>query len=102
MNGIRVPVEINENDHYRGLHIACINPEDGHVEWALAFDTYKGMDHMDAFLGETIDKKSGLYIKNGWVIAAACKDECTKSLHTRAKIWFTCMGSAEIQSLTYR
>ena len=40
INDIPVQVEKNTNGHDRGLHIVVINPGDGHICLAKAFDTY--------------------------------------------------------------
>ncbi len=41
VDGRDVEMMPNENGHYRGLHIAIINPYTGKVEVARVFDTYK-------------------------------------------------------------
>ena len=65
-------MEENEEGHYRGLHIVIINPKTGIVENAKVFDTYKSSDEFDDFIS------SG--IPYGYIIVAACKDECSRRL----------------------
>ena len=36
------------------------------------------------------------------IIIAACKDECTRNLSEKAKLWFCNFGGSEIQNLKYR
>ena len=50
MNGTKVEVTPNENDNYRGLHVAVINKEDGTIESAQVFDTYESSENLDAFI----------------------------------------------------
>ena len=94
LNGSKVEVEKNEHGHYRGLHIVIINPTNGKVEFAKAFDTYKSRVAFDVFIGK--------YIPKGHIIVAACKDECYTNLSHNAQRWFANMGSKEISNLEYR
>ena len=86
VNGAEVDPEKNENDHFRGLHVALINPHDGEVSWAQVFDTYKESTKLDAFIKT--------YIPEGYIIVAACKDDCVTELSEEAKKWFEDMGSS--------
>ena len=45
----------NENGHYRGLHIAIINPNNGRIHQARVFDTYKTSDAFDNFIYESVE-----------------------------------------------
>lgn len=72
-----------------------IDPHNGKVEHAQAFDTYKSSAELDDFI-------KCQYIHDGHVIAAACKDDCASSLSDFAKSWFEGMGSEEIRELKYR
>ena len=71
---------MNENNHYRGIHIVLINPENGRVESAKVFDTYKSSKIFDQFIEDGIP--------DCYIVIAACKDEGTKSLSTKAIEWF--------------
>ena len=62
----------NEKHQFRGLHIAVVNPENGEVETAQVFDTYKTSHQLDHFIHDGIPK--------GYIIIAACKDDCAKNL----------------------
>ena len=74
--------------------MVVINPFNGKTEYAKVFDTFKSGYDFDKF----IDKG----IPDGYVIAAACKDECRTNLSMKAKVWFAKMGSEEIMNLKYR
>ena len=41
-------------------------------------------------------------VQDGWIVAAACKDECTRHLPLKGKTWFQRMGSKEIANLKFR
>ena len=58
------------------------------------FDTYKTSKGLDNYIRKGIPE--------GWVVVAACEDECTTQLSQLAKNWFIDMGSMEIQNLKYR
>ena len=47
-----VSVNINENNHYRGLHIVLVNPINFQVDFAKCFDTYKSPEDLDSFIEE--------------------------------------------------
>ena len=68
INEIVVDMDVNENGHFRGLHIVVINPKNGKAKCGAVFDTYKSSE---AFLGWI--KK--IHFNVGDIIAAACKDE---------------------------
>lgn len=80
VNGETVVVEQNENDHFRGLHIVIINPKNGKIELASVFDTYESSDVLDGFIGKAK--------MDGFIIVAACKDECVRHLSFAVKKWF--------------
>ena len=95
IDGEPVKFPKNENGHDRGLNIVCINPSDCGVFVAEVFDTYKLSEKFDKF----IDSNKA---PEGCIVVAACKDECTRKLSTKAKFWFSSMGSSEIGKLKYR
>ena len=35
-------------------------------------------------------------------MVAACEDDCTRALSDKAKDWFKCMGSKEIEKVDFR
>ena len=89
-----MPVMKNESGHFRGLHIVVINPDDGKVFFAKCFDTYKTCKGFDRFI---------LYgAPPGFIVIAACKDDCVTFLSQDAKKWFGIMGSSAIYELSYR
>lgn len=45
-----VKIKKNENGHYRGLHLVVINPHNGKVELAEAFDTHKSRVDFNIFI----------------------------------------------------
>ena len=77
INNIPVIVQKNEHNHYRGLHIVVINPSNGKVEMAKVFDTYKTSNAFDNFIDERIP--------HGYVVIAACKDDCVTKLSRKGK-----------------
>ena len=50
VNDIEVPMPVNENKNYRGLHIVIINTQNCRVEIAQVFDTYETSSGMDFFI----------------------------------------------------
>ena len=94
INNEVIPVEKNENDHDRGLHVVVYDGGQDKVETARAFDTYLGGAELDNFIATEIP--------DGSVIAAACKDDCVRNLSEDAKQWFSDMGSKEIKNLGFR
>lgn len=95
VNDEPVAVEKNVNDHDRGLHVVLINPETKKVEWSKVFDTYAKAEGFDYFVGN-------VEIPGGFIVAAACKDDCASHLSDVGKSWFRFMGSKEIDHLEYR
>lgn len=83
-----VVVDCNENNHYRGLHIVVINPNNGQVEQAKVFDTYKSSAILEIFIKDKVPE--------GHIVVAASKDECARKLSNTVKMWFKNMGSEEI------
>ena len=88
-------MEPNENWHYRGLHIAIVDPRTGKPTFAKVFDTYQTCYEFDKFIARDD-------IPDDNIIIAACKDECVTCLSEAAKLWFERMGSLEIRNLKYR
>lgn len=74
--------------------MVIINPMNGFVKMAKAFDTHASSNEFDQFIKEEIP--------DGDIIVAACKDECIGHLSINAKFWFSNMGSHEIWKLGYR
>ena len=95
MDGKLLELEVNENNHDRGLHIVMIDVDTGKVSHAEIFDTYKSSNALDWMIKKIDGKKD-------FIIVAACKDECVTKLSFYAKKWFSNMGSAEIWNLQYR
>lgn len=96
LNDYPITIIKNNHNHYRGLHIAILNPHNGHVEFAKAFDTYKNGDSFDKFIDFALE------LPVGYIIVAACKDDCVTALSVRAKCWFAFLGSSEMWQLKYR
>ena len=88
-------MKLNEFKHYRGLNFAVINPYNGKVWFAQVFDTYVSSESFEKWISET-------EIPVGFIIAAACKDECSKNLSQKVKDWFTALGSKYINDVKYR
>ena len=78
INGTPVSIEANESGHHRGLNIVVVDPSNGKILVAKAFDTFKTSFGLDTFIGS----KS---IPEGSIVAVACKDECTANLSIGAK-----------------
>ena len=97
INGNPVEFKMNENGNDRGLYLALINPWTGKVKSANIFDTYTSSDRLDFFI-QTMSR----YIPEGYILAAACKDDCATQLSPTAKDWFGHLGSKEIVDLKYR
>ena len=66
---------------WRGLHVVVINPKNGTVEEANIFDTYKSSERLEKFIEKEIPQ--------GYVIAVACSDECSRKLSNKCKNWFS-------------
>lgn len=88
INDVAVEFKEGEGDS-RGLHIAVINPKDFKVAMAKVFDTYKSSDELDNFIKSND-------IPKGYIVAAACKDDCTTNLSKRGISWFETLGSKEL------
>ena len=74
--------------------MVVINPNDGNIVIAKTFDTYKTSANIDAFVKVSIPP--------GYIVAAACKDDCVTKLSLYAKYFFDKLGSKEIHHLEYR
>ena len=85
---------LNENKTFRGLHIVVFNPVSSKIESAKTFDTYKSSVEFENFIKTPI--------RNGHIVAAACKDDCVTNLSEKSKAWFREIGSKEIDKLEYR
>ena len=60
----------------------------------MVFDTYKTCVELDQFIK--------CNIPDGYIVVAACQDECSSRLSDFAKSWFQSMGSMEIYNVGYR
>ena len=87
-------MEKTKNTHHRGLHMVIINSENGKVETAKVFDTYKSSKEFDEFTARDLPY--------GHIVVAACKDDCVTNMSAPAMAWFEEMGSREIWNLKYR
>ena len=85
---------MNENGHYRGIHIVVLNSYRGSIVLAEIYDTYKSSEDIDDFVT--------CHIPLDYIIIAACKDDCVSSMSQLAKDFFVNLGSAHIQNLKYR
>lgn len=86
VNNLPVSVDLNHNSHYRGLHIVVINPNNGYIMFARAFDTYDTSEHLDHFVTNYV-------VPEWYIIVAACNDDCFESLSILSKMWFANLGS---------
>lgn len=77
------------------MHIVIIDNYTGKVHLTRVFDTYKSSDKFDDFTSKTV-------IPNHFIVAAACKDECSEQLSFGGRKWFESMGSTEIWNVDYR
>lgn len=95
INDIQVPVKMNTNQTYRGLHIVIINGFNGNVDVAQVFDTYKSSEEFEEFIDDG-------EIPGGFIIIAVCRDDCAQNLSDKARAWFEALGSKLISTLKYR
>ena len=68
------------------MHIVIVNIKTGNVEAAKVFDTNKSSIELETFIN-TLEK----YYSDkpeGYILAAACKDECSRNLSNKVKNWF--------------
>ena len=93
VNDVKVEFQPNEQNHYRGLHVAQLDPTNGKVIMARVFDTHSTSQGLEAFIKT---------VPVGHIVVAACKDECASNLSQTARQWFVSMGSQEISRLQYR
>ena len=63
---------------------------------AQAFDTSYRSNSFNVFVKSFID----LY--EGYIVAAACKDDCMKSMSKTGLGWFEFLGSKQIWEMKYR
>ena len=96
INDTEIKVKQNQMGNYRGLHLVLINPENGEVEFAQVFDTYRDNQSLANFI---LQAKR---IPRGRIVIAACKDDCATKLAWNSRKWFADMGSEEIWNLEYR
>lgn len=95
VNGKKVDVEKSLSGHNRGLHIVVINNLTFKIMFTKVFDTYATSSDLDTFIIK-------IKIPEGYIIAAASDDDCTKNLSKLGKMWFDDMGSKHIRYLNYR
>ena len=62
----------NENGTIRGFHVVVINTFRGSIEISKIFDTYKSSEEFDKF--------TAIKFPKDWIMAIACKDDCSKNL----------------------
>ena len=74
-----------------------INPFNGAIEMAKVFDTNQSCDELDRCITKIHNE-----IPKGYIIIAACRDDCEKKLSKNARLWFTSMGSKDIWKIGYR
>lgn len=86
-----IELQPNENEKYRGLHVVIINSESGGIASAQVFDTHESSLAFEEFIK--------IKIPQGFIVVAACKDECAKKLSKKARDWFVQMGSIQINKL---
>ena len=67
------------------MYVVIIDPTDGSVEYTKVFDTYKSSSRFDKFTKRKLPK--------GYIVVAACKDECSTKLSEKIFTWFERMGS---------
>lgn len=72
IDNIEVELEPNEDDHFRGLHLVAIDPADASVRFAQVFDTWLTSEELEAFISRNI--------LSGYIICAACQDDCSRKL----------------------
>ena len=77
INHVPVECEVNENNHYRGMHMVIINPINGKILYSKVFDTYKTGDLFENFITNCVEDNT--------IVVAACKDECVTSLKESSK-----------------
>ena len=58
------------------------------------YDTYKSAEEFNCFVYNGCPE--------GFIIIAACQDDCVTQLSSFAKAWFQAMGSKEIANLEFR
>ena len=73
-----------------------INPSNGIPVWGKTFDTYKSSFDLDTLL---MNNLVDVVIPDGFIVVAACKDECVTNLSKKAKSWFESLGSTLISKL---
>ena len=94
INDELIKFQKNGKGHDRGVHIVIINPSSGKVQYAVVFDTYEGSEEFDDFVSNRIP--------TGYIVIAACKDDCMTKLSPKGKQFFIDLGSQEIEKLSYR
>ena len=65
-----------------------INSLNFSIHFAKVFDTYKSSKKLEAFIDNI-----HLNIPNGFIILAACKDDCVTNLSQKCKDFFISLGS---------
>lgn len=76
------------------MHVVVINPFTAGIEVAKVFDTHETSEELEEFIAEGIPE--------GYIVAAACDDDCVTELSTKGQLWFDSMGSRLIWTLGYR
>ena len=95
VNELSLNIPKNENQNYRGLHLAVVDPKTSKAIIKECFDTYSSSTKLEEFIASDL-------VPDGFIVAAACRDDCVKSLSETTKKWFESMGSDIISDLKYR
>ena len=77
VNDVKIYVEENESNDYRGLHIVVLNSSSGKVAYSKAFDTHKSSKAFEDFIQNQVPED--------YIIIAACKDVCVTNLSQKGK-----------------
>ena len=76
-----------------------LNPYNGSIEFAKAFDTYKSSLEFENFIKSDFGSKLS---KSNLIMIIACKDDCVTNLSAKAKKWLYELGSKQISEVQYR
>ena len=93
MNGVPVKMIVNENNHYRGLHVVVFDSFRGVLLHNQIYDTYKSSEKLEAWIAK--NEKFEI----GQAVMVACKDDCVTRLSGTVRYWLTKLGAKEIGSL---
>lgn len=74
--------------------MVLIDPFKASIVHSEVFDTYISSENFNKFILREIP--------NGFIVVAACKDDCMTGLSIKAKEWFVKLGSEQIYDLKYQ